>query len=64
VQADIGIIMGNNRSLTKYCGKYGIEIVEGLADFESCCIDDMHRKNRKLYRVQSWKEISDSDLLD
>ncbi|RIA98570.1 hypothetical protein C1645_870650 [Glomus cerebriforme] len=67
LQADIGIIMGNNRSLTKHCYKYEIEIVEGLADFESCNIDDLYgesEQRNKLYRIQTWKEISDSGLLD
>ena len=65
MQADIGIIMGNNRTLTRYCKKYEIEIVEGLT---GCDFDDMYsegeRNNKKLYRVQTWQEISDSRLLD
>jgi hypothetical protein len=60
--------MGNNRTLTKYCDKYKIEIVEGLRDFRRYNIDVMcnesDQKNRKLYRIQNWKEISDSGLLD
>jgi hypothetical protein len=65
VQANIGIIMGNNRSLTKYCDKYEIEIVEGLTDFRRYNIDDIRvQKNGKLYRIQNWKEITDSGLLD
>ena len=55
--------MGNNRSLTKTCDKYGIEVVEGLTDFGSM-YNEGDQKNRKLYRVQNWKEISDSSLLD
>jgi len=61
LQANIGIIMGNKRSLTKYCDKYEIEIVEGLTNFGSNMFSE---KNRKLFRVQNWKEISDSGLLD
>ncbi|CAJ0842106.1 12641_t:CDS:2, partial [Entrophospora sp. SA101] len=33
--SNIGIIMGNNRSLTKTCEKFGIEINEGINKIQS-----------------------------
>ncbi|CAG8548470.1 9560_t:CDS:2 [Funneliformis mosseae] len=63
LQANIGIIMGNNKTLTKYCNKYGIVIVEGLTDRVEI-YDGTEQKNGKLYRVQGWKEIADSGLLN
>jgi hypothetical protein len=67
VKANIGIIMGNNSSLTRTCEKFGIEINEGLGkmqpnDNDNC--DDAMISNKKLYRVQGWKEIHDSNLLE
>ncbi|CAG8609781.1 10761_t:CDS:2 [Cetraspora pellucida] len=59
------IIMGNNSTLSKYCTKFGIEIVEGLVgkiDTNDLIISN--KRNSKLFRVQSWREISDSGLLD
>lgn len=54
--------MGNNATLTKVCNKFGIEIIDGLAKNTDEIGFDTEK--RKLYRVQGWKEILDSKLLD
>ncbi|RHZ47466.1 hypothetical protein Glove_579g21 [Diversispora epigaea] len=62
--ANIGIIMGNNVTLTKYCNKFGIEIIDGLVKNIDKINLNSKRKQHKLFRVQGWKEILDSKLLD
>ncbi|RIB13945.1 HAD-like domain-containing protein [Gigaspora rosea] len=65
LEANIGIIMGNNNTLSKYCAKFGIEIVEGLVGkIDTNDLITTKKRHYKLFRVQSWKEISDSGLLD
>ncbi|CAG8438721.1 8722_t:CDS:2 [Ambispora leptoticha] len=60
LDADIGIIMGNNVSLTRSCNKYGIEIIEGLKSVSP----KNSISNRKLFRVKDWIEIGESGLFD
>ncbi|CAG8767706.1 1780_t:CDS:2, partial [Acaulospora colombiana] len=65
LEAHIGIIMGSNGKLTESCKKFEIVVVDGLVgkinmeDFSS-----MKKQRNQLFRVQEWKEIFDSRLLD
>ncbi|CAG8498424.1 3641_t:CDS:2 [Dentiscutata heterogama] len=65
LEANVGIIMGSKNTLSKYCAKFGIEIVEGLVGkINTNDLINTKKRHYKLFRVQSWKEISDSGLLD
>lgn len=62
--ADIGIIIGEGKSIVETCRRVGIQVEKGNQIDLNGVRKTKDEKERKLYHVEGWHEINKSGLIE
>lgn len=64
LEADIGIIIGDGKSIIETCRRVGINVEDGEQIELKGVTKEKDEKKRKLYHFKGWDAISKSGLID